>query len=140
MRKHISSRTFRYREVVKFERQRTIYSFIFPLTRVARAALVEREIPHGQQQAQIIMLALHQNCTKQSRRCNHAAWSLVDIRSAFPLVQPAERFWPIFRLPLLVTWPNHHSRDAFIWRRNGSMFRVLRFSQLVEKCHTAKSL
>jgi len=52
----------------------------FLLGRVAGAAtLGELEIPHGQQHVQVILLALHQNGTKQGRRCSHSTWSLDDL-------------------------------------------------------------
>jgi len=42
----------------------------FPLGRVAgAAALGGLETPHGQQQFQVILLAQHQDGTKQGRRC-----------------------------------------------------------------------
>ena len=45
----------------------------FPLWRVAgAAALGGLDIPHGQQQFQKVLLAPHQNGTKQGRRCSHA--------------------------------------------------------------------
>jgi len=64
-----------------------IHSFIFvsafPLERVAgAAALGGPEIPHDQQQSHIVMLAPHQDGTKQGRRCSHA--TLDDLWAAFP--------------------------------------------------------
>jgi len=45
----------------------------FPLGRVAGAAAPEGlGIPHGQQQFQIVLLAPHQDGTKQGRRCHHS--------------------------------------------------------------------
>jgi len=43
-------------------------------------------IPHGQQQLQIILLAQHQEGTKQGRRCSHFTWSFDDLWAAFPWV------------------------------------------------------
>jgi len=44
----------------------------FPLRRVAGATSTgELVIPHGQQQFQIVLLAPHQDGTKQGRRCNY---------------------------------------------------------------------
>jgi len=37
------------------------------------------EIPRGFQQHLIVLLASHQDGTKQGRRCNHATWALADI-------------------------------------------------------------
>jgi len=36
------------------------------------AALRGPEIPHGQQKSQIVLLAPHQDGTKQDRRCSHS--------------------------------------------------------------------
>ena len=48
----------------------------FPLRRVVgAAALGGPEIPHDQQQSQIVLLAPHQAGTKQYRRCSHATRS-----------------------------------------------------------------
>jgi len=46
----------------------------------SRQTALELEIPHGQQQFQVILLASHQDGTKQGRRCSHATWV------AFPCV------------------------------------------------------
>jgi len=50
------------------------------------AALGELGIPHGQQQSQIVLLASHQDGTKQGRRCSQPTWSLDDIWATFPCV------------------------------------------------------
>jgi len=60
------------------------YSFIFtsafPLGRVVGAAALEGlEISHGLQQFLIVLLAPHQNGTKQRRRFNHSTWSMFSI-------------------------------------------------------------
>jgi len=53
-----------------------IYSFSCPLflweSRGVSRTLGGPEIPHDQQQFQIVLLAPHQDGTKQSRRCSHA--------------------------------------------------------------------
>jgi len=50
-----------------------IFKPAFPLGRVAGAtALGGLGIYHGQQQFQIVLLALHQGGTKQCRRCSHS--------------------------------------------------------------------
>jgi len=49
-----------------------IFMLAFPLGRVAvTAALEGLGIPHGQQQFQMVLLAPHQDETKQGRRCIH---------------------------------------------------------------------
>jgi len=63
-----------------------IHSFIFtfPLGSVAgTAALRGLEIPHGQQQFQVILLAPHQDETKQGWRWSHCTWSLGDPYQSF---------------------------------------------------------
>ena len=54
------------------------------------------QIPHGQQQSQIVLLAPHQNGTKQGRKCNHSTWSLDDLLVALSWVYPARLASPIF--------------------------------------------
>jgi len=44
----------------------------FPLGRVAGATTTELDIFHGQQQFQVVLLAPHQDGTKQGRRCSHS--------------------------------------------------------------------
>ena len=44
------------------------------------------EMPHDQQQSQIVLLVPHQNEAKQGRRCSHATWSLDELWVAFPWV------------------------------------------------------
>ena len=59
----------------------------FPFGRaVGAAALGGSEIPHDQQQSQIVLLAPHRDGTKQGRRCNRATWSLDKFWVAFPCV------------------------------------------------------
>ena len=59
----------------------------FPLRRVVwSAALGEPKIPHDQQQSQIVLLAPHQDGTKQGLRRSHATWSLDELWAAFPWV------------------------------------------------------
>ena len=79
----------------------SFFSFIFlptfPLERVAEA--VDQgglEIPQGQQQSQIVLLAQHQEGTKQGRKCYHSTWSLDVLLAVFPGVQPAGLASPIF--------------------------------------------
>jgi len=49
----------------------------FPLGRVVGvAALGGPEMPHDQQKFQIVLVAQHQDGTKQSWRCSHSTWSL----------------------------------------------------------------
>ena len=66
----------------------SIHSFIFtpafPLRSVAGAVgQGGLEIPLGQQQSLIVLLASHQDGTKKGRRCNHTTRSLVDLWAAF---------------------------------------------------------
>ena len=50
---------------------------VFPLGRVARTtALGGLGISHGQEQFQLVLLAPHQDGTKQGHRCSHSTWSL----------------------------------------------------------------
>jgi len=68
-------------------------SFIFvptyPLERVAGAAsLGGLEIPHDQQQSQIVLFIPHQDGTKQGWRCSHSTWSLGDQWVAASRVRP----------------------------------------------------
>ena len=44
------------------------------------------EIPRGQEQPLIDFLPPHQHGTKQSWKCNHSPWSLVDLWTDFPRV------------------------------------------------------
>jgi len=48
------------------------------------AALGGLEISRGQQQSLIVLLAPHQDGTKQGPGCSHSAWSLGDLLAAFP--------------------------------------------------------
>ena len=50
------------------------------------AALGGPEIPRDQQQSQIVLLAPHQDGTKQGWRCSHATWSLDKLWAAFQWV------------------------------------------------------
>ena len=68
-----------------------IFSFSCPLflsgeTR-GLAALGGPKIPRDQQKSQIVLLAPHQDGTKQGRRCSHATWSLDKLCADFPWVQ-----------------------------------------------------
>jgi len=84
-----------------------IFAPAFPLGRVAREAALGLEIPHSFQQNLAVVLALHQDGTKQGRRYIHATWPLVS-------------FWPAFLwvLPAGLASPNSHrsslSRDRMI--------------------------
>jgi len=42
------------------------------------------EIPHDQQHSRIVLLAPHQDGTKQGRWCSHTTWSLDELWAAFP--------------------------------------------------------
>ena len=57
-----------------------IHSFLCPvfLWGVSRG-----QIPHGQQQSQIVLLAPHQDGTKEDQRCSNATRSLDDLWSSF---------------------------------------------------------
>ena len=75
-----------------------IFTLAFPLRRVVgAAALGSLEIPHDFQQYLIVLLASHQDGTKQGRKCSHTTWSLVDLCAAFLWVQPAGLAMSIFR-------------------------------------------
>jgi len=59
----------------------------FPLGRVTGTAPPGGlGIPHGQQQFQIVLLAPHQNGTKQSLRLSHFTLALDELWAAFPWV------------------------------------------------------
>jgi len=67
------------------------------------------KIPHDQQQSQIVLLAPHQDGTKQGRRCSHSTWSFGRPVDRFPVGVasrncPANRSWDI-----LDTWPKQRS-------------------------------
>jgi len=88
-----SSRTRKHESIDLFGR--------FPLGRVARAAaLGGLALPQGQQSL-IVLLAAHQDGTKQGPKCSHDTKSLDDLWAAFPWVKPAglassnlrEAFW-----------------------------------------------
>jgi len=71
-----------------------IHSFILMLVsppgKIAGAATLEGlEIPHGQQQSQIILKAQHRDGTKRVRRCSHPTWALDGVWAVFGWVQPA---------------------------------------------------
>ena len=72
---------------------------VFPLGRVAGATdLGGLEIPHGQQQFQVVLLGPHQDGTKQSYRCSHSTSTFADLWADLPWVQPAGRALPAFFL------------------------------------------
>jgi len=59
----------------------------FPLGRVAGSTSTgELGMPHGQQQFLIVLLAPHQDRTKQGWRCSYSTKALDDICVAFPWV------------------------------------------------------
>jgi len=85
--------------------------------------------PHGFQQPLIVLLAPHQDGTKQGRRCSHVTWSLVNLWAGSLGVASrtclANLSWDI-----LVMWPKHPCCDLSIRRRGGSKFRAVRISLL----------
>jgi len=80
----------------------------FPLGRVAGAAALGRpEMSHDQQKSQIVLLAPHQDGTKQGGRCSRATWSLDKLWTTFPWVTVAWRTkFAILSWGILDTWPN----------------------------------
>ena len=69
--------------------QKHIHPFIFmpafPLGRVTRATSPGGlKIRHSQQWFQVILLAPHQDGTKQGWGCSHSTWSLDNLQAAFP--------------------------------------------------------
>jgi len=84
-------------------------AFIFTpvfLGKVALAAALGLEMPHGFQKTLILLLAPHQDRIKQSRGCNHATYFLINLMDAFLWT------WPTgialtFDWSILVTCPNH---------------------------------
>jgi len=66
-----------------------IFIFVpaFPLGRVAGpAAIAGLKIPHSQQQSQIVLLAPHQDETKQGWRYNYSTWFMGELLVALPWV------------------------------------------------------
>jgi len=63
-----------------------IFMPAFLIGRVAGATALGLGIPRDQQQFQIVLLAPHQDWTKEGRRCSQSNWSLDDIWVAFPWV------------------------------------------------------
>jgi len=69
--------------ILKFTRRNNRLHFLQSLRKVAgAAALWGLEITHDFQQPHIVLLAPHQDGTKQGRRCNHATWSLDELQAA----------------------------------------------------------
>jgi len=66
---------------------------VFPLGRDTGAAALELGIPH----VQLVLLAPHQDETKQGRRCSHSTSALDDLWTAFPWVKSAGLASPVFR-------------------------------------------
>jgi len=58
----------------------------FPYWEGRGATAVGLGIPRDQQQFQIVLLAPHQDGTKEGRRCSQSNWSLDDIWVAFAWV------------------------------------------------------
>ena len=77
----------------------------------------------------IVLLAPHQDETKQGRKCNHSTWCLDDPWARFHLCVASRTCLVILSWDILDTWPNQRSWDLSI-RRSGSKFRALRISQL----------
>ena len=90
-------------------------AFIFTpvfLGKVALAAALGLEMPHGFQKTLILLLAPHQDRIKQSRGCNHATYFLINLMDAFLWT------WPTgialtFDWSILVTCPNHRGWDLY---------------------------
>jgi len=94
-----SNRTFTFGKqttenfIYKMVQWRSTHSFIFSFScrfffGESREGSSRRGtgIPRDQQQFQIVLLAPHQDGTKQGRRCSHATWSLDKLWAALPLV------------------------------------------------------
>jgi len=61
-------------------RYSSIFVNAFPVGRVAGSAVLGGlEIPHGQLQSQIFLLALQQDGPNEGRRCSHSTWSLDEL-------------------------------------------------------------
>jgi len=63
-----------------------IHSFSCPLFLWVGSQEPQEEIAHDQEESQTVLLAPHQDGTKKSRRCSHAAQSLVKLWAIFPWV------------------------------------------------------
>ena len=108
----------------------------FPLGRVtAEAALARLEIPPGQQQFQVALLAPHQDKTKQGQRCTVFTTPTSPWMTFEPLFRGFSQL-DLPRQPFVVEfWTHGRNRYVDICalsipRRCGSAFRALRISQL----------
>jgi len=108
-----------------------VFTPAFSLKRVAGTATPgELEIPHDQLQPHLVLLASHQDWTKQGSMCDIVTWSWSTSGSLYLGCNHKTD---------LVTWSNHRSGDL---RRNGSVFTALRISQLrtLPRCATPSAL
>ena len=99
------------------------------------AALGGLEIPHGFQKPLIVLLAPHQDGTKQSRRSDHTTWSLVDLWAADPWA--SKTCLAKFSSGFLVTWPKHRSCDLYLEVKWPYIQRFTNFASAhsAAKCH-----
>ena len=73
-----------------------IFMSAFPLARVAGTeAPGGLEAHHDQPKSLIVLLAPHQDGTKQGRRCSHSTWSLGRPPGRFPVGGVADRTFPV---------------------------------------------
>jgi len=116
------------------------YWWIFiPLERVAGAATPEGlEIPHGQQQSQVVLLDPDQDGTKQGRRCNHASWLLVDLLGHFIMGVASRTCLDNLSWDILNTRPKQRTWDLSIRRRGGSAFRTSLFRSCALCCEVSR--
>jgi len=97
------------------------------------------EIPHRFQPPLIVLLAPHQDRTKQGRRCNHSTWFLVDLWIAFAWMQPTG-FAPSIFLEAFWSRDPTSSCDLCIRRRGLAfreklMFNVFTLTHKVQLAH-----
>jgi len=92
--------------------QEVVY-IVMPALPPGAATLRGIEIPHGQQQSQVVLLAPHHDGIKQGRRCNHYTWSLDD---SGPLSRGCSQQDLTSDLPwsILDTWPNQRNCDSLL--------------------------
>ena len=108
------------------------------------AALGGLEIPHDQQQSQIVLLASHQDRTKQGQRWSHSTWSLDKLWAAFLWVFVDCSSKDLLRQSFLgdsghmaeLTYLGSLNSEKWLYILSFTDFRPVLF---VTKCHTENS-
>jgi len=110
--------TFKHRWINK----RKCHSFsclLFLIGRVAGPTALRLGIPRDQQYFQIVLLAPHQDRTKEGRRCSQSNWSLDDIWVAFPWVWTTGLASPVFRRAFWI----HGRTNVVVFSQFGEVVR-----------------